>query len=139
VVSSKTYKNEKIFPVQIRGNFFFFSDHWTIVVPNKIKWKNFSDRCFYPTDVEVHLKASMTTTDDNVYYKGLSRHFVDLRDGTHGETAVTREEKEALFAEAVNYLAPYALQVLDEMNNWGIHLTGVATTCCVCGYGRLPE
>ena len=21
---------------------------------------------------------------------------------------------------------------------WGIHLTGVATTCSVCGYGRLP-
>lgn len=63
------------------------------------------------------MKAKVTTTDDNVYYRGLLRHFVDLRDGTHGETAVTREEKEVLFAEAVNYLAPYALQVLKEMNN----------------------
>jgi len=26
----------------------------------------------------------------------------------------------------------------DKLVNWGIHLTGVATTCSVCGHGRLP-
>ena len=71
------------------------------------------------------MKARMTTTDDNVYYRGLLRHFVDLRDRNYGETAVTREEKEALFAEAVNYLAPYAIQVLEEMNNSLMLGTGI--------------
>jgi hypothetical protein len=47
----------------------------------------------------------------------LLRHFADLRDGRHGAAAVTREEKEELFAAAVALLAPYAVQVLTEIND----------------------
>jgi hypothetical protein len=46
----------------------------------------------------------------------LLRHFADLRDGKHGDDAVTRQAKESLFADAVGLLAPYAVQVLDEIN-----------------------
>jgi hypothetical protein len=47
---------------------------------------------------------------------GLYRHIVDLRDGKHGDNAVTRIDKESLFAEAVNFLDAYARQALMEMN-----------------------
>jgi hypothetical protein len=45
----------------------------------------------------------------------LLRHFADLRDGTHGD-ATTRADKERLFGAAVALMAPYARQVLEEMN-----------------------
>jgi hypothetical protein len=38
------------------------------------------------------------------HLRGLLRHFADLRDGTHGDGAVTRAEKERLFASAVGRL-----------------------------------
>lgn len=62
-----------------------------------------------------------TSTPDNdeqtpVHLRGLLRHFADLRDGTHGDGAVRRADKEQLFSAAVNFLAPYAHQVLVEMN-----------------------
>ncbi|WP_250906931.1 hypothetical protein [Nonomuraea sp. NEAU-A123] len=41
------------------------------------------------------------------------RHFRDLRDRTHGQ-ATTREAKEALFATAVELLAPVAGAVLED-------------------------
>jgi hypothetical protein len=50
------------------------------------------------------------------HLRGLLRHFADLRDGTHGDGAVTRADKEQLFAAAVRYLDPYARQALDELN-----------------------
>ncbi len=65
----------------------------------------------------------MTTTkprDDHsapAHLRGLLRHFVDLRDGTHGNGAVTRADKERLFSAAVKYLDPYARQALVEMND----------------------
>jgi len=64
----------------------------------------------------------MTTSTHNDYnraaahLRGLLRHFADLRDGTHGDGAVSRADKEQLFAAAVNYLDPYARQALDEIN-----------------------
>ena len=45
----------------------------------------------------------------------LLRHFGDLRDGTHGGS-VSRQDKEAHFARAVELLAPVARQALDEVN-----------------------
>jgi hypothetical protein len=45
----------------------------------------------------------------------LSRHFADLRDGTHGG-ARSRRDKERLFADAVPLIDPYARQALDEIN-----------------------
>ena len=47
---------------------------------------------------------------------GLLRHFADLRDGTHGDGAVSRAAKEQLFLAAVNHLDPYARQALAEIN-----------------------
>ena len=50
------------------------------------------------------------------HLRGLLRHFADLRDGTHGDGAVSRADKEKLFIAAAEYLAPYARQALGEMN-----------------------
>jgi len=50
------------------------------------------------------------------HLRGLLRHFADLRDGTHGNGAVSRADKERLFSAAVDYLDPYARQALAEMN-----------------------
>ena len=49
------------------------------------------------------------------YITSLIRHFEDLRDGTHGGSA-SRTDKEAHFEKAVQLLAPFACQVLTEMN-----------------------
>jgi hypothetical protein len=55
--------------------------------------------------------------DDNVpaYVRALMRHFVDLRDNTHGGST-GRHDKEDHFARAVELLHPVAGQVLREMN-----------------------
>jgi hypothetical protein len=55
--------------------------------------------------------------DDNVpaYVRALMRHFVDLRDNTHGGSTA-RHDKEDHFARAVELLDPVASQVLREMN-----------------------
>jgi len=50
------------------------------------------------------------------HLQGLLRHFADLRDGIHGNGAVSRAEKEQLFSAAVDYLGPYCCQALAEMN-----------------------
>jgi hypothetical protein len=50
------------------------------------------------------------------HLRGLLRHFADLRDGTHGNGAVSRADKEQLFSAAVDYLDPFARQALTELN-----------------------
>jgi len=56
----------------------------------------------------------------------LIRHFEDLRDGTHGGSA-SRKDKEAHFEKAVQLLAPFARQVLSEMNTSLLLDTGQLT------------
>jgi len=50
------------------------------------------------------------------HLRSLLRHFADLRDGTHGNGAVSRADKERLFNAAVALLDPFARQTLTEMN-----------------------
>jgi len=49
------------------------------------------------------------------YIAALLRHFVDLRDGTHGG-ATSRRDKERLFIAAVTLLDPQVRQALAEIN-----------------------
>jgi hypothetical protein len=49
------------------------------------------------------------------YITSLIRHFEDLRDDTHGDSA-GRKDKEAHFEKAVQLLPPVARKVLTEMN-----------------------
>ncbi len=53
--------------------------------------------------------------DVPAYVRALMRHFVDLRDNTHGGST-GRHDKEDHFARAVELLHPVASQVLREMN-----------------------
>jgi hypothetical protein len=77
----------------------------------------------------------MTFTDENddigsgsrpEYTGALLRHFVDLRDGTHGG-ATSRRDKERLFAEAVALLDPHARRTLTEINSDLLRSTGEVT------------
>jgi hypothetical protein len=61
------------------------------------------------------------------HLRGLLRHFADLRDGTHGIGAVTRTDKERLFASAVGHLDRYSRQALAEMNDALLLGTGTIT------------
>lgn len=61
------------------------------------------------------------------HLQGLFRHFADLRDGTHGPGAVSRADKEQLFAAAVDFLAPYARQALAELNTALLLCSGTIT------------
>jgi hypothetical protein len=81
------------------------------------------------------------TTGSNIdrapgHLRGLLRHFGDLRDGTHGDGAVSRADKEKLFVAAVDYLALYARQALDEMNDVLLLASG---TVSASGVSRSPE
>lgn len=67
----------------------------------------------------------MTVHNGQSVVPSLLRHFADLRDGRHGDAAVTRLEKESLFGGSVALLAPYARQVLDEINEGLLLGTGV--------------
>jgi hypothetical protein len=58
------------------------------------------------------------------HLRALLRHFADLRDGTHGDDAVSRADKERLFIAAVALLAPFARQALGEMNEALLLATG---------------
>ena len=82
----------------------------------------------------------MTTTRSDAtapaHLRGLLRHFADLRDGSHGEVAVSRADKERLFALSVSYLAPYARQALSEMNDALLRGTG---SISAPGLTRSPE
>lgn len=64
------------------------------------------------------------TTVPLPHLRGLLRHFADLRDGTHGDGAVTREDKEHLFAAATGFLDPYARRALSEINEFLLLGTG---------------
>jgi len=82
-----------------------------------------------------------TATKKNIesahcHLRGLLRHFADLRDGTHGDDAVSRADKEKLFIAATDFLAPYALQALGEMNDALLLATG---TVSASGISRSPE
>jgi hypothetical protein len=47
----------------------------------------------------------------------LMHHFIDLRDGVHGD-AVSRRDKEAVFVQEVDLLSPVARQALSEVNTY---------------------
>lgn len=70
------------------------------------------------------------------HLRGLLRHFADLRDGTHGDGAVSRADKEELFVAAAGYLAPYARQALDEMNDALLLASGAVAAS---GVTRSPD
>lgn len=61
------------------------------------------------------------------FIEDLRRHFVDLRDGTHGGRR-PRAEKEELFATTVSLLDPYVVAVLEETNTGLLDDTGETTT-----------
>jgi hypothetical protein len=62
------------------------------------------------------------------YTEALLRHFVDLRDGTHGG-AGSRRDKEQFYKAAVAMLDPHAQRVLEEINRHLLRDTGeVAAT-----------
>jgi hypothetical protein len=63
-----------------------------------------------------------------VHLRGLLRHFADLRDGTHGDGAISRTDKEQLFAVAVGYLDPFTRQTLAEMNETLLLGSGTITS-----------
>lgn len=72
----------------------------------------------------------------NPHNEALLRHFADLRDRKHGEAAVTREDKEKLFADTVELLDPVARQALNELN--ADLLLGLGTVTA-SGLGRTPD
>ena len=70
------------------------------------------------------------------HLRGLLRHFADLRDGTHGEAAISRADKEQLFSAAVGYLDPFARQALAELNQTLLLGSGTITAS---GVARSPD
>jgi hypothetical protein len=79
----------------------------------------------------------LMTEDDKVpaYVTALMRHFVDLRDNTHGGST-SRQDKEDHFAQAVELLEPVASQVLREMNTLLLLESGRITAT---GLRRAPD
>jgi hypothetical protein len=79
----------------------------------------------------------LIAADDNipVYVRALLRHFVDLRDNTHGGST-GRHDKEDHFARAVELLHPVASQVLREMNSLLLLESGRITST---GLRRTPD
>jgi hypothetical protein len=67
------------------------------------------------------------------HLRGLLRHFADLRDGTHGDGASSRADKEQLFIAAVACLDPFARQALAEMNETLLLGSGTITATGVTG------
>jgi len=57
------------------------------------------------------------------YLVALVRHVEDLRDDTHGGVA-ERGQKEALFVQAADWLAPVAMGVLEELDAVALLSTG---------------
>src|SRR5881296_176720 len=68
-------------------------------------------------------KAKESDLSISGHLTALMRHFIDLRDGTHGGST-SRHDKETHFAQAVNLLAPVAHQALDEINSHLLLNTG---------------
>lgn len=79
--------------------------------------------------------ASSQAVDGTAHLDALERHFGDLRDGRHGD-AVSRQDKERLFCDAVALLDPYAREVLREFDREMLRGTG---TLEATGAGRTPE
>ena len=73
------------------------------------------------------MKAVADSITIPTHLLALRRHFIDLRDGNHGDNAVTRHDKESLFAQAVDLLDPYARQTLSEMNEALLLGTGIVS------------
>jgi len=67
------------------------------------------------------------------HLRGLLRHFADLRDGTHGNGATSRADKEQLFIAAVAFLDPCARQALAELNEILLLGSGTITASGVTG------
>jgi hypothetical protein len=70
------------------------------------------------------------------HLRGLLRHFADLRDGTYGDFAVSRADKEKIFIAAIDFLAPYARQALCEMNDALMLASG---TVAATGVSKSPK
>jgi len=62
-----------------------------------------------------HSQVSASASSTPGHLTALIRHFIDLRDGTHGGS-VSRDDKETHFEHAVELLEPVARQALDEIN-----------------------
>ena len=73
------------------------------------------------------MPITTTTTAGPQHLRGLLRHFADLRDGMHGDGAVSREDKERLFTAAVEFLDPLARRALEEMNEVLLTSRGTVT------------
>src|SRR4051812_23542405 len=65
----------------------------------------------------------------------LLRHFMDLREGTHGGAA-PRQDKERLFGEAVGLIGPYVRQALEEVDQTLLLNTGIVHES---GMTRTPD
>jgi hypothetical protein len=70
-----------------------------------------------------HSQVSTSASSTPGHLTALIRHFIDLRDGTHGGS-VSRNDKETHFAHAVELLDPVARQTLDEVNTYLLLDTG---------------
>lgn len=75
--------------------------------------------------------TTLSPTEDTygsqpAYTAALLRHFVDLRDGTHGGVN-SRRGKERLYTAAIALLDPHARQVLEEINRHLLRDTGEVT------------
>src|ERR1700675_3275504 len=70
--------------------------------------------------------STSTQTPRSAPTSALSRHFADLRNGTHAG-ARSRPDKERLFTAAVALLDPYARQPLEEINTDLLLGTGEVT------------
>src|SRR5213594_448184 len=69
------------------------------------------------------VEAGENESSTHGHLTALMRHFIDLRDGTHGGSA-SRSDKETHFAHAVELLAPVARQAIDEINSHLLLNTG---------------
>ena len=80
-------------------------------------------------------KARESESSAPGHLTALMRHFVDLRDGTHGGSS-SRHDKEAHFAHAVELLEPVARQTLHEINS---HLLLNTDKIVATGLQREPD
>src|SRR5260370_19824385 len=77
--------------------------------------QNFATGSLPPHQINDCRRCAMSQSTVLAYVTSLTRHFEDLRDGTHGGSS-SREDKEAHFKMAVQLLAPVSRQVLNELN-----------------------
>lgn len=83
-----------------------------------LRFRELADASHYFRKEEIKTTAPpRTDRQAPAHLRGLLRHFADLRDGTHGDTGVTRADKEKLFSAAVTRLDRYARQALTDLND----------------------